>query len=169
LPQHYPTPLARSCYRSTRSERISIRHFSRTSTKCSSRVCLGAATWHSNFCDFDADGNTTNPDHRKKHARDNGIILKLLGGDPADPFPTAPVWHDKFVVWPANLGTLLKAEVGAAIWEPAYSAATMGLGNPEGSFAKNTVHIGEHLALLKAKKAPIPTLDRICSTIMGAQ
>jgi putative ATP-dependent endonuclease of OLD family len=119
------------------------------------------------FVIFDADGNTANPDHRKKHARDNGIILKLLGGDPAEPFPAAPVWHENFVVWPANLGTLLKAEVGAAVWEPAYSAATKGLGNPEGSFAKNTVHIGEHLALLKAKDAMIPTLDRVCSTIMG--
>lgn len=119
------------------------------------------------FVIFDADGNTANPDNRTKHARDNSIILKLVGGDPADPFPTTPVWHSSFVVWPANLGTLLKAEVGATVWDPAYSAATKGLGNPEGSFAKNTVHIGEHLALLKAKRAKIPTLDRICSTIMG--
>lgn len=118
------------------------------------------------FVIFDADGNTTKPDNRAKHARDNAIILKLLGGDPSDTFPSAPVWHDKFVVWPANLGAVLKAEVGAAAWEPAYSAATKGLGNPEGSFAKNTVHIGEHLALLKSKKIAIPTLDRICEAIM---
>jgi putative ATP-dependent endonuclease of OLD family len=119
------------------------------------------------FVIFDADGNTANPEHRKRHARDNAIILKLLGGDASEPFPAAAVWHEKFVVWPANLGTLLKAEVGPAVWDPSYTAATKGLGNPEGSFAKNTVHIGEHLALLKAKNVIIPTLDRICSTIMG--
>jgi putative ATP-dependent endonuclease of OLD family len=119
------------------------------------------------FVIFDADGNTVQEDNRKKHARDNSIILKLVEGDPSKPFPDAPVWSEKYVVWPANLGTLLKTEVGAALWEPAYSAATKGLGNPEGSFAKNTVHIGEHLALLRAKNAKLPTLDRICSTIIA--
>jgi len=119
------------------------------------------------FVIFDADGNTTNANNRNRHERDNKIILNLLGGNAGDPFPAAPVWTDKFVVWPANLGSLLKSEVGAVIWEPAYSAATKGLGNPEGSFAKNTIHIGDHLALLKAKNAKLQTLDRICETIIG--
>jgi predicted ATPase len=118
------------------------------------------------FVIFDADGNTTHPNNRKKHERDNAIILTLLGGNAAEPFPNAPVWTDRFVVWPANLGTALKAEVGAAVWDPAYTAATKGLGNPEGSFTKNTVHIGDHLALLLAKSAKLPTLDRICKTII---
>lgn len=118
------------------------------------------------FVIFDADGNTSNENNRKRHERDNSIILKLLDGNPAEPFPASPVWTDKFVLWPANLGAVLKAEVGSETWDPAYSAATKGLGNPEGSFAKNTVHIADHLALLRAKGTKLPTLDRICKTII---
>lgn len=118
------------------------------------------------FVIFDADGNTTNANNRNKHQIDNVMILKLLGGDPTTPFPTTPVWTDKFVVWPANLGSTLKVEVGSAVWDPAYTSATKGLGNPEGSFAKNTIHIAEHLALLKAHNANLPTLDRICNAVI---
>jgi hypothetical protein len=118
------------------------------------------------FVLFDADGNTANPSHKNKHRIDNTILLKLLDGDPNDPFPAAPVWKKRFVLWPENLGKTLKDEVGAAIWEPAYTEATKGLGNPQGSFGKNTVHIGDHLAILKNKNVKLSTLDKICQTIL---
>lgn len=118
------------------------------------------------FVIFDADGNETNPGRRNLHQKDNSLVLSLLGGDASQPFPSAATWHDQFVMWPINLGVLLKGEAGSAVWDSTYSAATKGLGNPEGSFQKNTVHIGEHLSILKGKGVKLPTLDRLCSTIL---
>ncbi|WP_142250149.1 AAA family ATPase [Bradyrhizobium sp. UNPF46] len=115
---------------------------------------------------FDADGNVENAGRRNLHRLDNTKVIKLLDGDASEPFPTATVWADRFVLWPVNLTTTLKAEVGASVWETSYSAATKGLGNPEGSFLKNTVHIGEHLAILQNKGSKLPTLDRLCEMIL---
>jgi len=119
------------------------------------------------FVVFDADGNEQNPGRRNLHKLDNLKILSLLEGDLNTPFPDNPVWTSSYAVWPENLGSILKQEVGAALWETSYSAATKGLGNPSGSFVKNTIHIGDHLAILRGKGATIPTLDRLCSAILA--
>jgi hypothetical protein len=118
------------------------------------------------FVIFDADGNNISPNWRPKHERDNRTLLTLLGGDPAQPFPAAPVWTDRFVQWPNNLSDTLRAEVGQPDWDRAYSEATQGLGNPEGSFGKNLVHIGNHLEILHAKDKVPQSLDKLCTEIM---
>src|SRR5690606_36019070 len=64
------------------------------------------------FAIFDADGNITNANARPKHEKDNKVLLTLLGGDSAQPFPAATVWTERFVQWPTNLGDVLRAEVG---------------------------------------------------------
>ncbi len=61
---------------------------------------------------------------------------------------------------------MLKAEIGAAVWEPTFSEATKGLGNPDGSYLKNPVHIGDHLDILKAKNHTPASLDRLCAEII---
>lgn len=116
---------------------------------------------------FDADGNVENVGRRNLHKLDNTKVIRLLDGDPNEPFPAVTVWADRFVLWPVNLTTTLKAEVGPSLWETSYSAATKGLGNPEGSFLKNTIHIGEHLTILRSNGGKLPTLDRLCELIVA--
>lgn len=119
------------------------------------------------FVIFDADGNEQNPGRRNLHKLDNLKILALLDGDVTTPFPDNPVWTSSYAIWPENLGSILKQEAGPALWDSSYSAATKGLGNPTGSFVKNTVHIGDHLAILRGKGAKMPTLDSLCAVILA--
>ena len=119
------------------------------------------------FTLFDADGNKTNPSERGRHEIDNKAILKLLGGNDANPFPSQTVWGNSYVQWSTNLGDVLKSEVGAGIWDQTYSEATKGLGSPQGSYLKNFIHIADHLDLLKEKGNTPASLDRLCEEIIG--
>lgn len=118
------------------------------------------------FAIFDADGNITNPSARPKHEKDNKSLLSILGGDSSVPFPSATVWADRFVQWTTNLGETLKTEVGQADWDQTFGEATKGLGSPQGSFAKNPVHIGDHVQILLARGKTPPSLDKLCKEIM---
>ena len=118
------------------------------------------------FVIFDADGNVVNANNRPKHEKDNRALLELLSGDPTQPFPAAAVWADKFVQWPTNLGDALKSEVGQQEWDASFGQATKGLGSPEGSFAKNPVRIGDHVALLHGAGKIPPSLDRLCKEVI---
>lgn len=116
------------------------------------------------FVIFDADGNKTN--QRIPHERDNKALLRVLGGNDADPFPVATVWGDSYVQWPNNLGDTLIADIGSAVWDQTFSEATKELGNPEGSYIKNPVHIGNHLETLKEKGYVPTSLDQLCQELI---
>jgi len=118
------------------------------------------------FVLFDSDGNKANPGERAKHEKDNREILRLVGGDDTQPFPKDTVWGARYVQWPTNIGDQLKAEVGQTAWDTAFGKASKGLGNPPGSYAKNPILIGDHLALLHAQRVPIPTLDALAQKIL---
>ncbi|MDP2619668.1 MAG: AAA family ATPase [Hyphomicrobiales bacterium] len=118
------------------------------------------------FTLFDADGDKTNLNERPRHERDNKALLNLLGGNVADPFPSMTAWGASYVQWPTNIGDVLKAEVGATVWDQTFGQATNGLGNPEGSYIKNPVHIGDHLDLLKEGGHTPASLDRLCVEII---
>lgn len=124
--------------------------------------CLGIP----HFAIFDADGNQTSPNSRSQHEKDNKSLLTLLGGDPNNPFPTAPVWSPRFTQWPFNLGDTLKSEVGQLDWDQTFGAASKGLGSPEGSYEKNPVHIGDHLQLLNDKGKIPTTLIKLCDELL---
>jgi energy-coupling factor transporter ATP-binding protein EcfA2 len=119
------------------------------------------------FVIFDADGNKTKESERIQHARDNSALLRILGGNPAAPFPDEPLVEEDYAVWPQNLGTQLKSDVDTTLWNRCYSDATKGLGDPEGSYAKNTLHIAHHLTSMKAAGAQIKTLDMLCDAIIA--
>jgi len=118
------------------------------------------------FSLFDADGNKTKENERTRHEKENKALLRLLGGDESDPFPKATVWGKSYVQWPTNFGEVLKSEVDAAVWDTTFGQATKGLGNPEGSYMKNPVHIGDHLDLLKEGGQVPASLDRLCAEII---
>lgn len=118
------------------------------------------------FLLFDADGDNTNPNQRPRHERDNKALLKIMGGNDAEPFPSATVWGTSYVQWPTNLGDALKSDVGAAVWDQTFGEATRGLGNPTGTYAKNPIHIGDHLEILQQKGHIPASLDRLCEEII---
>jgi putative ATP-dependent endonuclease of OLD family len=118
------------------------------------------------FAVFDADGNITNTNQRPKHERDNKALLTLLEGDFTQPFPTSVVWSNKFVQWPTNLGDTLKMEVGQNDWDQSFGEATKGLGNPEGSYAKNPLHIGNHLEILQSKGKAPQAIEKLCQELI---
>jgi putative ATP-dependent endonuclease of the OLD family len=125
-------------------------------------MALGIPT----FVMFDADGNRPNLNERGKHEKDNRALLRLLGRGTEDPFPAAPLWGPNFVVWPHNFGVTLKSEIGTQAWDRTFGVANRELGNPEGSYAKNPVHIGEHLEILAAEGVTPASLDQVCRQII---
>ncbi|HLZ52520.1 MAG TPA: AAA family ATPase [Candidatus Acidoferrum sp.] len=118
------------------------------------------------FVLFDADGNKTKASERDRHEIENRALLRLLGGNDSDPFPNAAVWGASYVQWPTNLGNVLKSEVDPTVWDQTFGEATKTLGNPEGSYIKNPVHIGDHVRLLKEEGHPPSSLDRLCAEII---
>jgi putative ATP-dependent endonuclease of the OLD family len=116
---------------------------------------------------FDADGNIENSNQQQHHQRDNTALIRLLGLDDQNVFPKTSLWGESYVIWSTNLGDTFRSEVDETQWNKAYSQATKGLGSPTGSYGKNTVHIGNHLALLKKDNIDIPSLTRLCDLILG--
>ncbi len=119
------------------------------------------------FVMFDADGNKTKESERKQHARDNSALLRIVGGDADVPFPENAIIAKDHAVWPHNLGAQLKSKTDTGLWDKCYTGATKGLGNPEGSYAKNILHIGHHLSAMRDSGATLKDLDDVCDSIIS--
>ena len=118
------------------------------------------------FVVFDADGGVNADGRRKQHEMDNKALLRLLGGDEAQFFPPETVWGEQFVMWPHDIGSTLRSDVGDVVWNKTYAEATKGLGSPDGSYQKNPIHIGDHLELLKMAQVVPRSLERLCDQIV---
>lgn len=126
------------------------------------------------FTIFDADGDKIlKPENRTKHHRDNAALLRLLGGDENDLFPTGPVWGDRFVAWPSDLGHFVETEfiVSLGVQGNLKFDALKGKANAECGFAgdlgKNVIYIGALLSLLKEEGASSGCLDQLCEKIIA--
>lgn len=115
---------------------------------------------------FDADGDQTEPAKQARHLNDNRALLGLLGGDAAEPFPTAVLAHANYTVWPTNLGDALKAELGNDRWKELHAEASNRFGYPSG-FGKNMMPIGAKLAIARAAGNVISTLDGVCERLLA--
>jgi putative ATP-dependent endonuclease of the OLD family len=118
------------------------------------------------FVMFDADGDETKPERQIMHKKDNERLLKLLGRSDIDSFPQSIVWGEHLVVWPSNLGDAVKADYEESEWLAWKSETEQELGQP-GGLEKNSMFIAA--LLTKAWKAlkPSPTLEKLCSHILG--
>ena len=81
-------------------------------------------------------------------------------------FLVRPYGGNYYVQWPNNLGDTLMTDIGSTVWNQTFSEATKELGNPEGSYMKNPVHIGNHLEVLKEKGYVPASLDRLCQELI---
>jgi len=123
---------------------------------------------------FDADGDKIlRTEHRTRHHRDNVALLRLLGGDESDPFPTGPVWGGSFVIWPSDLAQLIEGEfvISLGVQGNLKFAALKDKANAECGFAgdleKNAIYIGTLLSLLMEGGANSGSLDRLCEEILA--
>ncbi len=125
------------------------------------------------FAVFDADGDKiAKAENRTRHHRDNVALLRLLGGDESDPFPTGPVWGGSFVTWPSDLGQFVETEfvLSLGVQGNLKFDAVKGKANAECGFAgdlgKNAIYIGALLSLARDAGAGSESLDRLCEQIM---
>ena len=121
------------------------------------------------FVIFDADSNMKEKEyHRKHHERDNKALLTLLGEDASNCFPNTTIWSENCAVWSHNIGDTIKNEVTEPVWDKTLNqvARSLGLATPDKSLKKKTMHIGEHLNVLKSE-VDIPCLDKLCDQILA--
>lgn len=132
---------------------------------------------------FDADGDkitktdatgvkVDNRSVRSDHERDNRALVRLLGGDEENLFPTGIIWRDNLVIWPSDLADTVKREFivslgpqGEAQLEAVENKARSDAGNA-GGLEKNSIYIGCLLERLKEANGQSLSLDRLCEKIL---
>jgi len=115
------------------------------------------------FVIFDADGNITRPDQRVKHERDNRALLTLLNAN-IDLFPTAITMGSDHLIWPTNIGDIVKNDFGGN-YERLKETARLHYAQ-EGDLEKNDMFIAEWLTAASNENLRSPTLQTLCQTIL---
>ena len=95
------------------------------------------------FIMFDADGNTSHELHRAEHERDNTNLMKALNIK-VEPFPNTVLLGDNHAIWPTQIGTHLKTEIGEPSWTELMNIAKKSF-DPGSSLPKNPLFIAEML------------------------
>lgn len=113
-----------------------------------------------------------NPGVRADHERDNRALIRLLGGDESNLFPSGVIWNDNLVIWPSDLADIAKREFiislgpqGEAQFETIEGLARGDAGDA-GGLSKNSVYIGYLLERLHAANAKSASLDLLCEKIL---
>lgn len=114
------------------------------------------------FVIFDADGDTTRPDHRRKHEIDNLAIMSLLGVA-HDPFPQT-VWGQNYTIWETNLTNTVKADFGADYERIANNVRQHYA--QEGGLEKNDLFIADWVTAAHNENLRSATLMRLCQSIL---
>jgi putative ATP-dependent endonuclease of the OLD family len=115
------------------------------------------------FVIFDADGDTTRPEHRRKHERDNRALVSLLGAT-HDPFPAASVLAANHAIWSTNLGDAVKADFGAN-YEGLANAARAKY-DSEGGLEKHDLFIAEWVTAGYQAGHGSQSLSDLCTCIL---
>lgn len=114
------------------------------------------------FILFDADGDTTREDHRRKHEIDNRAIMSLLGVT-HDPFPQT-VWGQNYTIWETNLTRTVRADFGDN-----YERITNRIRQhyaQEGGLEKNDLFIADWVTAAHNENLESVTLIRLCQAIL---
>jgi putative ATP-dependent endonuclease of OLD family len=120
------------------------------------------------FVVFDADGDETDDEKRKRHVRDNSCILRLCGieDNALDPLPAATLWNDSVVMWHANILDDIRSEIGLHEWDVAENAARTAKGLNEGVRRKNSLLIAATLEQLDMNGRRSKLLTRVCDAML---
>ena len=114
---------------------------------------------------FDADGD----DEKNKalHERDNVLLLKLLAGDSAVPFPKEVRWGERYAIWPNNIGDVIKADIVPEKLK-SYDEKATAMHGHAGGLKKNSLHIGTRLQLAFEDGSRPACLDTLCEAILSS-
>jgi hypothetical protein len=114
-----------------------------------------------------------NPQVRPKHEHDNRAIIRLLGEDEDNLFPSGVLWGKRLIVWPSDFADSLKKDFvealnpqGAEQFDQIIEKARAEAGHA-GDLEKNTMYIGSLLAALRDKGVSSGLLDRLCDQILA--
>jgi len=114
-----------------------------------------------------------NKEARLLHEHDNRAILRLLGGDETNVFPTGTIWSERLIVWPSDLGDTAKREFIVALGaqgEAQFKAIEEGArydAGCAGDLQKNTMYIGFLLTRLFAANVTSESLEKACAQIIS--
>ena len=118
---------------------------------------------------FDADtGKNGSSGRRAMHENDNKALLKLLGETEGDVFPDNTIWGKGFTIWPSDIGTVVKEEIGAEDWQRYTDRAYQHYGQV-GGLKKNSLHIGASLAFAWDDGKRSESLERLCREILDPE
>ena len=118
------------------------------------------------FAIFDADGDETNADERRKHERDNRCLLRLCGGEADDLFPEETIWGENYTMWPTNIFTAVNSDFGSG-WDEAENLARAERGLTTGIRRKNALLIGATVEILWNRSDKSETLELLCNNILA--
>ena len=118
------------------------------------------------FVVFDADGHETNEKRRPSHELDNTRLLKALGQAADKPFPDSIQWGENFAIWPATLGTSLKADVPEELWAAARDLADQEFEHA-GDLQKNVLHIAFRLEKIVSAGCRPACLEQLAERLMA--
>jgi predicted ATPase len=118
------------------------------------------------FVVFDGDTDKQTDDaKRARHRRDNSALLRLCGVATPDPAPLQTCWGKNVVMWPADIGDVVKAEIGADNWVSYGVRADQRYGLV-GGLQKNSLHIGARLSFAWDDSKRAASLERLCNEIL---
>jgi hypothetical protein len=117
------------------------------------------------FVMFDADGDETRENPRNMQKADNERLLKLLGLEPAQPFPPAAVLTNSHVIWVDNLGKKVKEDYTPEDWNIWKTETIAELGQI-GELDKNSLFIAGMMEKAWAAGKPSPTLRQLSALLL---
>lgn len=117
------------------------------------------------FVVFDADGHVTKEEWRDAHERDNKHLMSALN-IASDPFPVEVLWGDNYAVWPTEIESQIKDELGNKTWTDLTNKARKTF-DPGESLSKNPLLIAETLRLAwEEGKKPL-ALTKLTESLTG--
>lgn len=118
------------------------------------------------FCIFDSDGDK--PDKggsKEKHRKDNLAILHLCDVPDPNPFPADILWGKTVVMWPKDIGQVVRKEIGEEEWDKFSSRADAEYGHAA-NLQKNMLHIASCLQQSWDAGKKSKSLKKLCEKII---
>ena len=117
------------------------------------------------FVVFDADGHVTHEKHRPFHERDNKHLMAALN-IASKPFPSEALWGDNYAIWPTEIESQIKDELGNKTWTDLTNKARQTF-DPGESLAKNPLLIAETLRLAWEEGKKPSALTKLTESLTG--
>ncbi len=124
--------------------------------------CLGIPA----FAVFDADGPAPDKaDERDERQRLNLALLRLCSVAKPEAFPNDTLWHERCVMWPRNITTVVRDELGEYEWGRFAETVRDEFGGTVSP--KNPLYIARCLEVASEQGRTCESLERLCDAILN--